>query len=306
MEAALSLNIPSPFQTVKHPLYTEKNVQVMIKRDDLIHPEISGNKWRKLKYNIIKAKEEKKGLITFGGAFSNHIYATAFAAKHFCIDSIGIIRGDYVDINNPTLSAATQAGMELQLVPLAVYKQKEEESYLKTLRDKYPDFHIIPEGGNNEWALRGIRELGDEISEEQLSPDLIAVSAGTATTALGLLSSIPSTSKLLCFSSLKGDFLKEKFASEVNKNWELNSEFHFGGYGKVNSELVMFMNAYKNETGIPLDPIYTAKMLYGLHSLLKRGEIAGGSNIVIIHTGGLQGILGHNARYRTKEDMQLV
>jgi len=301
----LPLSIPSPVQYVQHRLYAEKSVEVCIKRDDLIHPQISGNKWRKLKYNIQEALDKNKGILTFGGAFSNHIHATAFAAAHYNLPAIGIIRGLQIDLNNPTLQAAKSAGMELKHLSREDYSKKEDSKFLEELAQNYPDSIIIPEGGNNALALKGVMELGNEIVTGEFVPDLITVSAGTATTAKGLLRSIPAKSKLLCFSSLKGDFLAQRLKSERNQNWELQTDFHFGGYAKMNTELVAFINSYKEETGIQLDPIYTAKMLFGLHSLLQNDELAAGSKILIIHTGGLQGIQGHNYRYAGKEGMQI-
>ncbi len=303
MSSKIIFNIPTPIQALVHPLYTDKDVEVYMKREDLIHPEISGNKWRKLKYNIKRAQEEKKGILTFGGAFSNHIYATAQAAKYFELPSIGIIRGSYVDTNNPTLHAATEAGMELQLVSHDVYKLKEEPNHLSRLQEDYPNYLIIPEGGNNDLALLGVAELGKEIVESALVPDLITVSAGTATTAKGLLASIPSASRLCVFSSLKGEFLRERLETEENTNWELNTSAHFGGYARVNAELIQFINQYYKQTNIQLDPIYTGKMVYGLHTILEQNKISKGSKILIIHTGGLQGIQGHNLRYKDKENL---
>ena len=305
MNSELTLQLPSPIEPVSLPLYREKEVSVCIKREDLIHPHISGNKWRKLKFNIDKAIREKKGILTFGGAFSNHIYATAHTANAFRLPCIGIIRGTYVDRDNHTLASARSVGMKIELVTHDIYRQKNQVSYLKALQKKYPDYLLIPEGGNNDLAMEGIKELGDEITTGNFEADYITVSAGTASTAKGLLRSIPHASKLIVFSSLKGEFLKDEIVAEENTNWELNTDFHFGGYAKVNENLVTFINTYKEETGILLDPIYNAKMVYGLHSLLGQNRINPGSRIMIIHTGGLQGIHGHNARYKEKSSMQI-
>ena len=202
MNSKLTLQLPSPTESVSLPLYREKEVSVCIKREDLIHPHISGNKWRKLKFNIEKAIREKKGILTFGGAFSNHTYATAYAAQAFKIPSIGIIRGTHVDTDNYTLASVRSAGMQIELVTHDVYRQKNQVSYLDALQKKYPDYLLIPEGGNNDLALEGIKELGDEITTGNFEADYITVSAGTASTAKGLLRSIPHASKLIVFSSL--------------------------------------------------------------------------------------------------------
>lgn len=305
MNPSLSLQIPSPVQRIDIDLYREKNLEVYIKREDLIHPEVSGNKWRKLKYNIEQAKKENKGILTFGGAFSNHIYATAHAARYFGLPCIGLIRGKYVDLNNPSLSAVRAVGMQLELLSREEYGKKEEEDFLEVLQKKYPDYLIIPEGGNNAKAIEGLKELGKEINDLAFTPDLILVPAGTASTARGLLRSIPKQSQLLVFSSLKGDFLNDRLVLEENENWILQTEFHFGGYACVNADLINTINTFKTQTGIPLDPIYTAKMLYGFHALLERGAIEANSKILLIHTGGLQGILGHNIKYQAQEELRI-
>lgn len=305
MNPSLSLQIPSPVQRIDIDLYREKNLEVYIKREDLIHPEVSGNKWRKLKYNIEQAKKENKGILTFGGAFSNHIYATAHAARYFGLPCIGLIRGKYVDLNNPSLSAVRAVGMQLELLSREEYGKKEEEDFLEVLQKKYPDYLIIPEGGNNAKAIEGLKELGKEINDLAFTPDLILVPAGTASTARGLLRSIPKQSQLLVFSSLKGDFLNDRLVLEENENWILQTEFHFGGYARVNADLINTINTFKTQTGIPLDPIYTAKMLYGFHALLERGAIEANSKILLIHTGGLQGILGHNIKYQAQEELRI-
>jgi len=308
----IHLNIPSPVQKIEHPLYDARRLEVFIKREDLIHPEISGNKWRKLKYNIQFALENnKRGIITFGGAFSNHIYATAHACHQFGLQSICYVRGLHVDLNNPTLSSIRQAGGKIIPLEIARYKEKGSQEFLSRIQTKYPNYHIVPEGGDNILATQGVKEMITELYNELLSYDVICVSAGTGNTASSMLLAdlYRYTNKLLVFSSLKGNFLGQEIQSKLkNKhlgNWSMVEDYHFGGYAKTNEELVSFINTYYKETQVLLEPIYTAKMFFGLHDMIEQGKFAETSKILLIHTGGLQGIDGHNMRYKDRDAMQI-
>lgn len=279
------------------------SISVQIKREDLIHPFVSGNKFRKLKYNLLQAKaENQKTLLTFGGAFSNHIAAVAFAGKERGFKTIGIIRGDELaqKVNeNPTLLFAQKCGMQLEFISREEYRLKSELSFIENLKHKFGNFYLIPEGGTNALAIKGCEEI---ITHEDADFDYICCSIGTGGTISGLINSALPHQKVLGFPALKGDFLKEEIRNFAqNENWELISDYHFGGYGKINAELVLFINHFYAENQIPLDPIYTGKMVYGVIDLIQKNYFPAESKILMIHTGGIQGIQGMNIKLKNKQ-----
>lgn len=276
---------------------------VFIKPEYLVHPFISGNKYRKLKYNLLEAKNLKKDvLLTFGGAFSNHIAAVASAGKTFGFKTIGVIRGQELanKINdNPTLKFAQQCGMQLEFVTREIYKTKATEGFIQKLKQQFGDFYLIPEGGTNHLAIKGCEEI---LTEADADFDYICCSVGTGGTISGLINSAKPHQKILGFPALKGVFLQEeitKFAS--NYNWQLITDYHFGGYAKINPQLISFINQFKVQHNIPLDPIYTGKMMFGIFDLISNGYFPKHSKILAIHTGGLQGIVGMNAILKQKK-----
>lgn len=280
---------------------------IAVKREELIHPQISGNKYRKLKYNLAYAqKQQMKTLLTFGGAFSNHICAVAAAGKQMGFQTIGVIRGEELEPkidHNPTLKFAQECGMRFKFVDRETFRNKSSEAFIADLRQQFGDFYLIPEGGTNDLAVKGCEEILDD---EDLNYDYICCAVGTGGTISGIINTSKPSQKILGFPALKGDFLKEeisKFAK--NKNWQLVQEYHFGGYGKINSELISFINQFKSTYQIPLDPIYTGKLMFGVMDLLKSGYFAPHSKILVIHTGGLQGIAGMNERL-AKKNMPLI
>lgn len=284
------------------------NTQVSLKPEYLIHPTVSGNKYRKLKYNLQKAQSENyKGILTFGGAFSNHIAATAAAGQALTIPTVGIIRGEELASKielNSTLKYAKSCGMHLEFVSRTVYKQRSDPAYLKTLLEKFENFYMIPEGGTNALAIRGCQEI---LTEEDLTFDVICCAVGTGGTISGLINSSLPTQKIIGFPALKGGFLSEdirKFATQTN--WELWEDYHFGGYAKVDSKLITFMNHFKATYNIPLDPVYTAKMMYGIFDAIQTGKIPKEAKILAIHTGGLQGIEGMNLRLKQKQLEEII
>lgn len=279
------------------------SISVTIKREDLIHPVVSGNKFRKLKYNLLQAKtENKKTLLTFGGAFSNHIAAVAFAARENGFESIGIIRGDELGnkiAQNATLQFAQECGMKFEFVSREAYRLKNESSFLERLKLKFGDFYLIPEGGTNELAVKGCEEI---LTDEDREFDYICCAAGTGGTISGIINSALSHQKVLGFPALKGDFLQDEICIFVqNKNWKLINNYHCGGYGKVNEELIAFINDFYNTNQIPLDPVYTGKMVFGVIDMIQKNYFPAQSNILLIHTGGLQGIQGMNAKLKKKQ-----
>ena len=279
------------------------SISVQIKREDLIHPFISGNKFRKLKYNLLQAKvENHETLLTFGGAFSNHIAAVAFAGKEQGFKTIGIIRGEELRgkiSENPTLKFAEDCGMQFEFVSREDYRYKNETLFLGNLKKKFGDFYLIPEGGTNALAIKGCEEI---LTENDSTFDYICCSIGTGGTISGIINSILPHQKVLGFPSLKGDFLKDEIRNFVkNDNWELITDYHFGGYGKVNEELIQFINHFYSQNQIPLDPIYTGKMVFGVIDLIQKNYFPIGSKILLIHTGGMQGVKGMNMKLKKKQ-----
>lgn len=279
------------------------SISVTIKREDLIHAVVSGNKFRKLKYNLLQAKtENKKTLLTFGGAFSNHIAAVAFAAKENGFQSVGIIRGDELRdkiAQNPTLKFAQECGMQFEFVSREAYRLKNETAFLEDLKTKFGDFFLIPEGGTNALAIQGCQEI---LTAEDREFDYICCAVGTGGTISGIINSALPHQKVLGFPALKGDFLQDEIRIFVqNNNWELITEYHFGGYGKINEDLIRFINQFYNDNQIPLDPIYTGKMVFGVIDLIQKNYFPAQSNILLIHTGGLQGIQGMNVKLKNKQ-----
>lgn len=288
----------SPLQHLHSPFLENAGITLYIKRDDLLHPQFGGNKWRKLKYNLIHARNTNHDtLLTFGGAWSNHIYATAAAGKHFGFKTIGIIRGEEHKPLNNTLAFAKDCGMQLHYVDRAQYRQKDKGPYLDKLKHQFGHVYILPEGGSNALALKGCQEVVDEID---IPFDVICCASGTGATLAGLISALRPDQTALGFSALKGDnFL----ADEVNTflqnktsdaNWRIENRFHFGGYAKINDELIHFMKDFEAEFGVTLDAVYTGKMFYGLFELIRTGTFDSGTTIIAIHSGGLQGNKGFN------------
>lgn len=303
---SMNLQIHSPLQRINSELLTQKNVSLWVKRDDLIHAEISGNKYRKLKYNLRQAElEGKRSLLTFGGAFSNHIAATAVAGKEFGFETIGIIRGEETSKSNSTLAIAQQNGMNLKFVSRQIYSDKMGASFLKSLKEEFGEFYCIPEGGANELAMKGCSEILREVEAEV---DFVCVPCGTGTTLAGLLMSMSEKQTALGFPVLKnGGFIAEEvqklIGSEMNQsNMALLTDYHFGGYAKLKPELVRFANWFYKENNIPLDLVYTAKMFYGIFDLLHKDYFPQESRILAVHTGGLQGNIGMIDRYGIKLD----
>lgn len=284
------------------PLELPNGISLEIKREDLLHPFISGNKFRKMKYNLLQAKtENQETLLTFGGAYSNHIAAVAYAGKEQGFKTIGIIRGDELRdkiTENPTLKFAQECGMEFEFVTREAYRHKTEFDFIAGLKQKFGLFYLVPEGGTNKYAIKGCEEI---LTEEDASFDYVCLAAGTGGTISGIINSALPHQKVLGFPALKGDFLKDeirKFAR--SENWDLVTDYHFGGYGKVNEELVQFINRFYKVTQVPLDPVYTGKMVFGVMDLIHKNYFPDNAKILLIHTGGLQGIQGMNTLLKKK------
>lgn len=290
----------------------EKNIRLYVLREDLIHPEISGNKWRKLKYNIQEAKNQGfSKLVTYGGAYSNHIAATAAAGKSFGIETIGIIRGEETLPLNNTLQIAANNGMKFKYVSRSFYRNnKYNSTFLEKLKHEFGDFYLVPEGGSNAFAVKGCTEIKNNII---VNFDVITCANGTGGTIAGIIASLDNSKEIIGFPALKGgEFLVNdiqrllneyslKFDAAIeNNNWKLNTDFHFGGYGKINNELVNFVNEFNYKHNIPLDLIYTGKMMFGIYQTIKTTNQLNGRKIVVVHTGGLQGNTGFEERLGIK------
>jgi len=276
--------------------------RVWIKRDDKFGEGVKGNKFRKLKYNILKAKEDNlKGLVTFGGAFSNHLYATALVGKINKIETFGIVRGDewrFKLKENPTLSNCVNFGMNLIFVSRKIYKQKHSLDFWSLIGFNPKDLYIIPEGGTNELAIQGTSEILDE---EDKIYDSICCPVGTGGTIAGLIKGSHSKQKVIGYSSLNNQELKNEVSKLVKGyDWDLNDDYTFGGYAKSSPELISFINNFKKKYSIQLDPIYSGKMLFGIFDKIKKGKWIWGNKILAIHTGGFQSIEGFNLRQLKK------
>jgi 1-aminocyclopropane-1-carboxylate deaminase/D-cysteine desulfhydrase-like pyridoxal-dependent ACC family enzyme len=304
MNGKINLQIPSPIHALKDELFKEKKVNVFIKRDDLIHHEISGNKWRKLKYNIEEANN--KTILTFGGAYSNHIAASAAACNYYSINCIGIIRGERPHKLNNTLAFAIENGMRLEFISREKYRNKNTPKFLEELNLKYNQPYIIPEGGANENGVRGCSEVIQEIDEKF---DFIISAIGTGTTLAGLSLGLNKKQKAIGISVLKGaqyldleikQMLQNYPDNNAGSNHSIKHKYHFGGYAKINSELIDFMNSFYLKHSIKTDPIYSGKSLFALYDMIKNDEFPENSTIVFYHCGGLQGIKGIEDRYKVK------
>lgn len=282
-------------------------VSLFIKREDELHPHVSGNKYRKLKYNLKEAMARgKTTLLSFGGAYSNHIAALAYAGKLNDLKTIGVIRGDELDgredliQGNATLNFAREQGMQLEFISRELYRSKSDPGFEALLRERFGDFYLVPEGGTNELAVKGCGEI---LTKKDADFDFVCVAVGTGGTISGLVNSSCEGQFVLGFQSLRGDFLEAEIAERTirSQNWSLNKDYHFGGYAKVNEKLISFINRFYRSTTIPLDPIYTGKMMYGIVDLIKNKHFEKNSRILAVHTGGLQGIEGMNRKLANKK-----
>ncbi|MBX7108442.1 MAG: pyridoxal-phosphate dependent enzyme [Chitinophagales bacterium] len=285
----------SPLQKLSDPFLEARQLQVFMKRDDLLHPFISGNKWRKLQHNLAAAKAlGQHTLLTFGGAFSNHIHAVAAAGSEFGFRTIGIIRGESVMPLNATLSFAAEHGMQIHFISRHEYRQKSNASFISNLHRQFGEFYLLPEGGSNTLAVKGCADIIQEIN---FSCDYLCCPVGTGATMAGLIAGAQGKGRVLGFSVLKGiKDLEEKIAHFTSafcgieySNWSVYHDYHFGGYAKLPATLKSFIEEFRQRQDILLDPVYTGKMMFGIYELAGKNFFPAGSTIIAIHTGGLQG-----------------
>jgi 1-aminocyclopropane-1-carboxylate deaminase len=291
----------STLEEVQLEMLRKKNITLFVKRDDKIDKYVSGNKWRKLKYNIEAAISRKSdAIITFGGAHSNHLLATASACNKAGIKSIGIVRGEELTANaNESLKDCFNFGMELHFISRDEYYLRDDASYKADLQAQFPNSFIIPEGGANYYGLMGCAEIWKEITPQI---DHMFLSAGTACTATGLLLNKPENTSIHVVSALKGDFQKKQMESllysaflesdmqdELFEKVKFHNNYHFGGYAKTTTELYDFIASIKAKTALPLDSIYTGKAFFGMLEEIQKSTNYNNTTICFLHTGGLLG-----------------
>ena len=294
-------------QPVSEIFFDDYEVALYIKREDLLHPYVSGNKFRKLKYNLLEAKKmNHQTLLTFGGAYSNHIHATAYAGKKNGFKTIGIIRGEELGgenlektlSQNSTLAFAKAHGMQLFFVTRSDYKCKDTPAFIEKLTQEFGNFYVLPEGGTNDLAIKGCTEI---LTAQDSSFSHVCCAVGTSGTVTGIIESSKPHQQIIGFPVLKENYLGAEISKKTSAtNWHLNRNAHLGGYAKVTPELVNFINSFYKKHRIPLDPIYTGKLLQGVYNEIIQGNFPKKSRILAIHTGGLQGIAGVNAKLEKK------
>lgn len=291
---------PTPLQKLEDDFLIRHKINLFVKREDLNDDELSGNKLHKLKHNLLKARELGfNNLLTFGGAYSNHIYATAAAGKRFGFDTIGVIRGEEHLPLNPTLQFAKSCKMNLFYLNRNDYRKKHTEDIINQLKNQFGEFYLIPEGGTNELAVKGCKDIVKPIN---IDYDFICLACGTGGTFSGIVAGLNGKRKALGFAVLKNaKFLNDdviKLLASINcshlSNWEINLNYHFGGYAKINTELIDFIKRFEANNNIQIEPIYTGKLFFGIYDLIKNNYFAPGTTIIAVHTGGLQGRAGFN------------
>ncbi len=285
----------TPVQQIQSDFLEKARMRLFLKREDLNHPFVSGNKWWKLKYNLEEARKKgQQKLLTFGGPYSNHIYATAAAAKACGMESIGMIRGEERLPLNSTLEFACREGMKLHYVSREMYRKKAEPGFVKDLEKKFGDFFLIPEGGTNEWAIQGCVEWTKKIQETKF--DYLCLPVGTGGTMAGMIAGLQERN-VIGFSVLKdGDFLTKDvskltfdYTGKVFSNWRIETQYHFGGYAKSNNALQDFIQQFEQDHDIALDRVYTGKMMFGILDSIKQNKFERETTILALHTGGLKG-----------------
>lgn len=280
---------PTPIQELTDEAFDRAGVRVLMKREDLNHPYVSGNKWWKLKYNLEEAyRQGKTTLLTFGGAYSNHIYATAAAAHELGLQSIGIIRGEETLPLNPVLTFAASHDMQLHYLSRSAYRSKHEPDFISVLRDRFGDFYLIPEGGTNKLAVKGVAEFAQTLGSDF---DYLCCAVGTGGTMAGLIRGLDGKKKIIGFPVLKGaSYLQniiEGLLEAPYDNWALNHSYHLGGFAKMPAELKAFRQDFQHKHGIKIDLVYMTKLVWAVSQEIKSGKFERGCTIMVLHSGGL-------------------
>lgn len=285
---------PTPVQVIHDPLLERAGVQLLIKRLDQVHPAISGNKWYKLKYNLQAARDQGHDtLLSFGGAWSNHIHALAAAGHAGGFRTHGVIRGDEPRSLTPTLRFARDKGMVLHHVSRGAYRHRHTAAFIAALRAELGEFYLIPEGGSNALAVQGCAEIIAEIDQPF---DVIACACGTGGTLAGLVAGLGGRRRALGVAVLKGaGFLYDAVRAwlpAAYDNWHIDLDYHCGGYARTTPELLEFLHRFETRHAIPLEQVYTAKLFYALFDRAARGGFDRGTTVMAVHSGGLQGRAG--------------
>ena len=299
-------------QELHEPAAAAHGVRLLLWRDDLVNPDLPGNKARKLKHNLAAARQQgHHTLLTFGGAYSNHIAAVATAGRLFGFKTIGLIRGDAPTLStplNPTLAQAVAEGMALHYLDRSAYRRRSDPEFIAEQLAKHGPAYVLPEGGTNALALPSCAELVAEISQ-RTAFDALAVAVGTGGTLAGVLAGLAGEHQALGVAALKnGSFLRAEIdeltqlaLGQTFGNYSLHTDYHFGGYAKFSAELLAFIHRFRQRHGVLLDPIYTGKLLFGVLDLIEHGHFRRGSTVVAVHTGGLQAWAGWRERFGSGE-----
>lgn len=294
----LFMQPPSPEQTITSSWANLHNVQISIKRDDLLHPIISGNKWRKLKYALLEASEnDVKHIISFGGGYSNHLHALGYCCWQLGIRFSAIVRGNYSQNLSPMLQDLLNWETDVQYVDRKTYQQRDEPQYLEILTTQYPEALLIPEGGSQQRALRGVAEIIQELTQQY---DYILAPVASGGTLAGLIDGLAqpennTSSQILGIAVLKGHGYLEQLVGALlsdrhhQVDWKINHDYQFGGYAKCNNELSKFCAEFEQQNHITIEPVYSGKLFYALYQLTINGHFPSGSRVLALHTGGLQG-----------------
>lgn len=309
MSIDVSLKAP-PLQEVSTEWSKQSRVSLKLLRLDLMHPQLGGNKWFKLKLNLLAAKSQGyQTLLSFGGAYSNHLRALAVAGNMFGFNTVGVVRGELVKPLNPVLSFAQEQGMKLLPLDRERYRRKHCKAFLRELtaelKPSFGEAYVIPEGGSNRLGVQGCKEIAQYVNLDSSSqPNIVALACGTGTTLAGLVLGMESHAythaQVLGISTLKAPgYITNEVNSAIEINgdtavnavtrpsWDVRDEFHCGGYAKTNSGLEQFLECWQHNCPVPIEPVYTGKLLWGLKQLCESGEIISGSEIIAIHSGGV-------------------
>jgi len=297
----LNLNIPSPITKINNNFLDKKGVKLFIKRDDLIHDVVSGNKWRKLKYNLQDAQSNGYDtILSFGGVYSNHLYSLGYATNNLGFKSIGVIRGVQKTTLSSTLRFCKDQNMQFHYLDHQQYRyQKYSKKNLTLFREKFGDFYLLPEGGCNSLGVKGCEEILSEIDDHF---DYVCCAVGTGCTASGIIRSLNKNQRFIGFCPFtkfeeQNNMILEYCSPLVYNNWQLIADNHFGGFGKINSNLIKFVRQFYDDFNIKLDLVYMGKLFYSLFDLIKKDFFVKNTTIIIMHSGGLQGVDGFNFKY---------
>ncbi len=295
----------TPLERVRHPRIAERGLELYVKREDLLDPRLSGNKSHKLRLNLAAARARGcQRVVSFGGAYSNHLHALAWAGRQAGLQTVGVVRGELVQPLNATLRDAEEWGMQLVPVSRSEYRRRDDPDYVAAVSARYGGAYVIPEGGANALGVAGCSSWARQIREQCPDLDYLCVACGTGATLAGLIAGVGPGPRVLGFSALKGDAgvtqrVQEWLAGHsATAQWDIIPQYHFGGFAKLDAALVTFMDGWHARTRIPLEPVYTAKMFFGILALAEAGYFVSGAKIVAVHSGGLQGLRGMQAKLR--------